>query len=135
MRQGPLACDTSNSNELQTSFGEKIRYADKQLSAGTSLRNVGLRPVLNKHVKVSKSAPPEIPHTPPHTKIQDHLRGQVQHKHTPVTTSRLLRNVSPQATLKPELLLENEEKPPPKTKTRSKFEKLRENLKTKVSNE
>ena len=61
-------CDTSNTNELQSSFGEQIRYADKQLSAGTSLRNVGLCPVLNKHVKVGKGAPPEDRQATPHTR-------------------------------------------------------------------
>ena len=90
--------------------------------------------MLNKHVKVRKSAPPENPHAPPHTRTEDHLPGHVQTNHTPVTTSELLRNVSPHTTTKPDLLLEKSE-PTPRIKTQSKFEELRQHFSITVSNE
>ena len=117
-------CDTSNSNELQGSFGEKIRYADKQLSAGTSLRNVGLCPVLNKHVKVGKGAPPEDHQTPPHTRQQDHPQRPVHNTHTHSQTVGLQGKLGTHTAPQPDLPLDKEDRSPQKPRKRSMFEEL-----------
>ena len=73
-------CDPSNMGRLNCLSGEQLRYVDKQLSTGTSLRNVGLlrSTGLNKLLKVnlcSNRPPtptytqpqPNVPHPPPTT--------------------------------------------------------------------